>query len=153
MSVLDLKVPPPLVALIAAGLMWLLGNYIETPVIDVPYKSTLCYLLVGVGLLIDVFAIGQFRRAKTTVNPLRPSKATSLVNAGIYQYTRNPMYLGNFMFLLAWLAWLGTPYALLGLVFYVVYMNQFQIKPEEKALLGLFGDQYAAFCADVRRWI
>tara|TARA_R110002111_G_scaffold27913_3_gene59818 strand:- start:23485 stop:23946 length:462 start_codon:yes stop_codon:yes gene_type:complete len=153
MSVLDLKVPPPLVALIAAGLMWLLGNYIETPVIDVPYKSTLCYLLVGVGLLIDVFAIRQFRRAKTTVNPLRPSNATSLVNAGIYQYTRNPMYLGNFMFLLVWLVWLGTPYALLGLVFYVVYMNQFQIKPEEKALLVLFGDQYAAFCADVRRWI
>ncbi len=153
MSVLDLKVPPPLVALIAAGLMWLLGNYIETTVIDVPYKSTLCYLLVGVGLLIDVFAIRQFRRAKTTVNPLRPSNATSLVNAGIYQYTRNPMYLGNFMFLLVWLVWLGTPYALLGLVFYVVYMNQFQIKPEEKALLVLFGDQYAAFCADVRRWI
>jgi len=63
------------------------------------------------------------------------------------------MYLGNFMFLLVWLVWLGTPYALLGLVFYVVYMNQFQIKPEEKALLVLFGDQYAAFCADVRRWI
>jgi|GEM_PF-4461649 len=64
MSVLDLKVPPPLVALIAAGLMWLLGNYIETPVIDVPYKSTLCYLLVGVGLLIDVFAIRQFGERK-----------------------------------------------------------------------------------------
>lgn len=153
MSVLALKVPPPVVALIAAGLMWLLGYYIETPVIELPYKLTLCYVFVSMGLLIDFFAIGQFRQAKTTVNPLRPSNATSLVNAGIYQYTRNPMYLGNFMFLLAWLVWLGTPYGLLALVFYVVYMNQFQIKPEEKALLALFGDQYAAFCAGVRRWI
>lgn len=133
--------------------MWLLSYYIETPVIELPYKLTLCYLFVSMGLLIDFFAIWQFRQAKTTVNPLKPSKATSLVNAGIYQYTRNPMYLGNFMFLLVWLIWLGSLYGLLGLVFYVVYMNHFQIKPEEKALLVLFGDQYAAFCASVRRWI
>lgn len=133
--------------------MWLLGYYTETPVIELPYKLTLCYVFVSMGLLIDFFAIWQFRQAKTTVNPLKPSKATSLVNAGIYQYTRNPMYLGNFMFLLVWLIWLGSPYGLLGLVFYVVYMNHFQIKPEEKALLVLFGDQYAAFCASVRRWI
>jgi protein-S-isoprenylcysteine O-methyltransferase Ste14 len=32
-------------------------------------------------------------------------------------------------------------------------MNQFQIKPEERALASIFGDDFKAYCAEVRRWI
>ncbi|MBQ0721815.1 MAG: isoprenylcysteine carboxylmethyltransferase family protein [Gammaproteobacteria bacterium] len=152
-SFLELKILPPVVALIAAGLMWLLSHYIEMPVVDFQYKLAICSLWVGLGLGVDFLAIWQFRRSKTTVNPLRPNNATSLVNAGIYQYTRNPMYLGNFMFLTAWLIWLGSPVNLVGLIFYVSYINQFQIKPEERALISLFGDSYSRYRKSVRRWI
>tara|TARA_R110002074_G_scaffold373069_3_gene548855 strand:+ start:8560 stop:9024 length:465 start_codon:yes stop_codon:yes gene_type:complete len=152
-SFLELKILPPVVALIAAGLMWLLSHYIEMPVVDFQYKLAICALWVGLGLGVDFLAIWQFWRSKTTVNPLRPNNTTSLVSAGIYQYTRNPMYLGNFIFLTAWLIWLGSPLNLLGLIFYVSYINQFQIKPEERALLSLFGDSYNRYCKSVRRWI
>ncbi|MDX2424716.1 MAG: isoprenylcysteine carboxylmethyltransferase family protein [Cycloclasticus sp.] len=152
-SFLELKILPPVVALIAVGLMWLLSHYIEMPVVNFQYKLAICAFWVGLGLGVDFLAIWQFRRLKTTVNPLRPNNATSLVSAGIYQYTRNPMYLGNFMFLTAWLIWLGSPLNLVCLIFYVSYINQFQIKPEERALLSLFGDSYSRYRKSVRRWI
>ncbi|MEO1889775.1 MAG: isoprenylcysteine carboxylmethyltransferase family protein [Cycloclasticus sp.] len=152
-SWLELKILPPVVALLAAGLMWLLSNKLGIASFDVPYKTVLCSLLVGLGLVVDFSALWRFRQAKTTVNPVRPKNASALVTSGIYQYTRNPMYVGNFIFLTAYLIWLGSPYNAVCLVLYVLYMNKFQIKPEERVLRNMFGDEYAAFCRNVRRWI
>ena len=47
-----------------------------------------------VGIITAVAGIVEFSRHKTTVNPLHPEKTTSLVSTGIFQFTRNPMYLG-----------------------------------------------------------
>ena len=152
-SWLELKIPPPVVALIAAGLMWFLSSKIGVASVDVPYKTVLCSLLVGLGLVVDFSALWRFRQAKTTVNPVRPKNSSALVTTGIYQYTRNPMYVGNFIFLTAYLIWLGSPYNVFCLALYVLYMNKFQIKPEERVLLGMFDGEYADFCANVRRWV
>ena len=153
MSTLALKVPPPLVALIAAAGMWMLNENMAFGRIDVTYKTLLCYLLVAIGLIVDFLAVWQFRRLKTTVNPLKPSKASTLATTGIYQFSRNPMYLGNLIFLSAWLIWLGLPFNVVFLAVYVSYMNRFQIKVEERILEGLFGADYNAYCAHVRRWV
>jgi len=150
---LERKVPPPIVALVVAWLMWVLAREAGVQNYEVPYKSMVCAVLVMVGLIVDFSALWLFVKAKTTVNPITPNKASSLVTTGIYRYTRNPMYMGNFIFLLAWLVWMGSAYGVIGLILYVVYMNQFQIKPEESALLNLFGKQYSQFCSQVRRWI
>jgi protein-S-isoprenylcysteine O-methyltransferase Ste14 len=150
---LERKVPPPIVALVVAWLMWVLAREVGLQNYEVPYKSMICAVLVMLGLIVDFSALWLFAKAKTTVNPISPSKATSLVTTGVYRYTRNPMYMGNFIFLLAWLIWMGSAYGVIGLILYVVYMNQFQIKPEESVLLNLFGKQYSQFCSQVRRWI
>jgi len=56
--------------------------------------------------------------------------------------------------LLAWGLYLADASALvLGPVGYVLYLNRFQIGPEERVLLGLFGDEYRAYMARVRRWL
>jgi len=150
---LERKVPPPVVAIIAAGVMWLLASEVVVSSYEVPNKVAICSVLAALGFLVDFAALWLFMKAKTTVNPIKPNKASSLVTGGIYRYTRNPMYIGNFIFLLAWLAWLGSAYGFIGLILYVVYMNQFQIKPEERALLSLFGNEYSLFCSNVRRWV
>lgn len=95
----------------------------------------------------------RFRRANTTVNPLKPQAASSLVTAGIYRYTRNPMYLGLLFLLVAWAVLLSSPFALLGPVAFVTYISRFQIVPEERVLAALFGAEYAAYQAGVRRWL
>ena len=153
LSWLELKILPPIVALIAAGLMWLVSNKLGVASFDIPYKKVGCGSLVVLGLAVDFSALWRFRQAKTTVNPIRPNNASALVTSGIYQYTRNPMYVGNFIFLSAYLLWLGSPYNVVALALYVLYMNHFQIRPEERVLQNMFGDEYTAFCSKVRRWI
>jgi len=90
---------------------------------------------------------------ETTVNPMRPDSTSSLVVSGIYKYTRNPMYLGFLLVLVGWAIFLSNLAAFALLPAFVVYMNHFQIGPEERALGSLFAQEYQAYHARVRRWI
>jgi protein-S-isoprenylcysteine O-methyltransferase Ste14 len=150
---LELKVPPPLVALILGAAMWALSEVI--PVLGT--RGLLTHVAAGAialaGGAFSLAGILSFRRAQTTVNPLKPENASSLVTGGVYRFTRNPMYVGLLFVLVAWAVFLVNPWTLLGPVLFVAYMNRFQIKPEERALVTLFGEQYAAYAAKVRRWL
>ncbi len=96
----------------------------------------------------------SFRQAKTTVNPVQPTQASTLVVSGIYRFSRNPMYLGFLFLLLSWAAFLANiPALLLGPPLFAGYMNKFQILPEEKILCSLFGDDFEIYKNRVRRWI
>ena len=97
--------------------------------------------------------MASFRRARTTVNPLKPESASALVISGIYRHTRNPMYLGFAIILLGWCVLLGSAWAVLGVAGFVLYIGRFQIRPEERALRELFGAEFDAFCSRVRRWV
>jgi protein-S-isoprenylcysteine O-methyltransferase Ste14 len=153
MNVLELKIPPPIVALVLALLMWL------TPAIaglvQIPYSArVLCaVVLVCVGQGIGIAGMVAFRRARTTVSPVKPSLTSSLVIRGVYRYTRNPMYVGFSLTLLAWAVFLANPLAALWVVMYVLYITRFQIIPEERVLVSLFGAEYEAYKARVRRWV
>ncbi len=84
---------------------------------------------------------------------MKPDTASSVVTAGIYRATRNPMYLGLALALAGWAMYLSNLVALLIVPAFVAYMTQFQIKPEERTLLAKFGPGFAAYMAAVRRWI
>ena len=84
---------------------------------------------------------------------MKPDSTSSLVISGIYKYTRNPMYLGFVLVLLGWAAFLSNLAALALLPAFVLYINRFQIIPEEHVLTSLFPDAYPAYRARVRRWI
>lgn len=105
------------------------------------------------GLTIIAIAIGQFIKAKTTINPMKPDAAEKLVIKGLYRVSRNPMYLGVLLLLLAWAAYLHNVLSLAPPLLFVLTMTLFQIKPEEKALHQKFGADYEAYCRRVRRWI
>jgi protein-S-isoprenylcysteine O-methyltransferase Ste14 len=133
--------------------MWGLSLLVPPlPVAAVP-KATLAILIALTGVAFDLAGLISFRRAKTTINPLKPQRTSSLVARGIYRYTRNPMYVGMAFLLTAWAAWLAQPLALLGPVAFVLYINRFQIAPEERVLGTIFGEEFAAYKARVRRWL
>ncbi len=84
---------------------------------------------------------------------MKPEAASSLVVTGIYKVTRNPMYVGLSFLLLAWAVFLWSAWALLGPLVFLAYIFRFQIAPEERALATLFGADYSAYKARVRRWL
>ena len=87
------------------------------------------------------------------MNPIKASAASSLVTGGVYRFTRNPMYLGLSITLMGWAVFLSNPLALLAVPLFVLYMEKFQINPEERVLSSLFGAEYAAYEEKVRRWL
>jgi protein-S-isoprenylcysteine O-methyltransferase Ste14 len=153
MRALELKIPPPLVALLIAAAMWVIS--LATPLVDLPVHIRLVtgIAIALAGVATAILGVAAFRRAKTTVNPLKPETSSSLVTTGIYRFTRNPMYVGLALVLLAWAMFLSSPWGLLGPLVFALYMNRFQIMPEEKILLGMFGTAYSAYQSKVRRWL
>jgi protein-S-isoprenylcysteine O-methyltransferase Ste14 len=150
---LDLKIPPPIVTLLVAAAMWAVARTsagMEMPTL-VRVGAALACAIAGVG--IAMAGVIGFRRAGTTVNPKKPNAASSLVTGGVYRFTRNPMYLGLCLVLLAWALFLSSPLAFLGPVLFILYINRFQVAPEETALSAIFGEAFADYKAKVRRWI
>ena len=150
---LELKVPPPIVALVLALLMWLTPAIVGLVPIPYPARMLCAVVLVCIGQGISIAGMVAFRRAKTTMNPVKASLASSLVVQGVYRYTRNPMYVGLLLTLLAWAVFLANPFAALWVVLYVLYITRFQIIPEERVLASLFGAEYAAYKGRARRWV
>jgi len=153
MKSLELKIPPPAVALLFAAPMWALSRV--TPLLQVPsgirQLLALAIALMGVGF--SVAGVISIRRAKTTLNPTKPQMTTELVRSGIYRVTRNPMYFGLLLILVAFAIFLSSAWALIGPAAYFLYIGRFQIAPEERALAALFGAEYAAYLSRVRRWL
>lgn len=149
MDWLEHRIPPPLVAIITGLLMWLAVR----PITEPGSRLWLTLLVALAGVAVCLAGVASFRRARTTVNPLKPESASSLVVVGIYRHTRNPMYLGFAIVLLGWCVFLGSALAVLGVAVFVLYIGRFQIRPEERALRDLFGAEFDAFCGRVRRWV
>lgn len=153
MSKLELKAPPLLLVVLFALLMWLVSRWLPDIDVQFPVRFGACLLLSIVGILVVLAGVIEFRKARTTVNPVRPETSTTLVTSGIYRVTRNPMYLGFLLILIGWGLLLANLFSLLLVLVFVAYMNRFQIEPEEKILASLFGAEFAAYKQRVRRWL
>ncbi len=150
---MKLLVPPPLVALTGAAIMWAVSNYLGGWHVAFPLQAIVAYALMAIGLALDGVSVFAFVKAKTTVTPLAPEKTSRLVSGGLYRFTRNPMYLGMLLILTGIAVLLGAPANILVLAGFVAYITHFQIKPEEERLEAMFGDEYRAYKRSVRRWL
>jgi protein-S-isoprenylcysteine O-methyltransferase Ste14 len=152
MNALELKIPPPLVLLIFAIAMWFAAPLTQSLPIALNARIAMAVLLVVVGESISIAGIIRFRRAQTTINPMKAGNASSLVTDGVYQFTRNPMYAGMVLSLVGWAVYLASPITLLFVPLFVLYINRFQIAPEERVLTSIFGGDYVDYINRVRRW-
>src|SRR5687768_11909847 len=133
--------------------MALSARAVPAVALSIPSQEFIALGLALLGATISILGVLSFRRAGTTVNPLKPGAASSLVRSGVYRVTRNPMYLGFLMLLLGWGIYLSNALALLFVPMFVVYMNKFQIEPEERALTARFGQEFVVYSMRVRRWL
>jgi protein-S-isoprenylcysteine O-methyltransferase Ste14 len=150
---LDLKIPPLAVGLVVGACMWVMTWAWPEYGFDIPRRILMAQMVAAAGFVVAAWGVVAFRRAGTTVNPMKPESSSSLVVSGIYAFTRNPMYLGFLLALFAWAIYLSHPAAFLILPLFVWYMNRFQIEPEERALASLFGPAFKAYASRVRRWL
>ncbi|MGF1716266.1 isoprenylcysteine carboxylmethyltransferase family protein [Photobacterium chitinilyticum] len=147
-----LKLPPPALLLITIGGMYLLSIYWPIWTFSFWGQSMMALVCCLCGTLVGLAGIVSFAKVRTTVNPHNPHKASSLVTSGIYRFSRNPMYLGLVLLLIAAFLYLSTFSSLVMIPLFIFYMNNFQIGPEEDVLEALFGDEYRQYCEQVRRW-
>lgn len=149
---LKLKVPPAVVFLICIGMMWALDQQIpEWFVIDL--GKLLPRGILALGVLIGLVGVLQFARNSTSVDPHHPEKASVLVTSGVYRFSRNPMYLAMLLILLGGFIKFGEPTGLVIPIFYLWYMNRFQIQSEEEMMEEKFGEEFREYKKSVRRWI
>jgi protein-S-isoprenylcysteine O-methyltransferase Ste14 len=137
--------------LIFAALIYFSSEW--SPSIVFRGQNLISLFLMTVGFIVLLIAISAFIKLKTTINPLKPEAASSLVTTGIFRISRNPMYLGMLLLIIS--LWIKTG-AVLGFILvagFIAYLNYFQILPEEQAMKGLFSDKYKTYCQQVRRWL
>ena len=150
---LELKIPPVALVILFAFAMWLVAWISPGAGIQIPGREWVTLVILIVGFALIIAGASAFISAKTTVNPMTPELATSIVSSGIYKLSRNPMYVGLFIMLAAWAIFLGNTLSALLLPPFILCMNRFQIIPEENTLLTKFGDEYTRYLKSVRRWI
>lgn len=146
-------IPPP-VALGLFGLAaWWVAGSLPALAFDFMLRLPLSWSLAGLGALFLLTGIGTIMLSGTTVNPLTPGKAARLVTHGVYSISRNPIYVGDVLLLAAWGFRLGNYAALAFPPLLVLWLDRFQIAPEEKALAAKFGAGFDEYRRKVRRWI
>lgn len=153
MSPLTLKVPPPIAAAIVAGIMRLISSATVTLASPTTVRISVVAFIAIAATGFSLAGAIALRQAKTTINPTKPENASSLVVSGVYRITRNPMYVGLLLMLVAWCILLSAPWAIAGPVVFFLYIGKFQIEPEEQVMSQKFGADYLAYKVRVRRWL
>jgi protein-S-isoprenylcysteine O-methyltransferase Ste14 len=143
---------PPILYLLtlvlAYGLQWL---WPLPTLIGPPINSLLGWPLLLLGICLGLAAIVRFRSVGTPVDPT--TRATVLATRGIYQWTRNPMYLGATLALFG--LGLATSWTWLVVLCLILPMalTKLAIQREEAYLDQRFGEPYQAYKSAVRRWL
>ncbi len=146
-----MKIPPLAQLAVCFAIAGGLATYM--PIFSFHAPSWLVAIEIIAGTAFLVAAIMSFIRHKTTVNPQSPSDTTSLVTSGVFSISRNPMYVGMLLLLLAFVLWLGEVSAFFAVIIFFVSLDQFQIRSEEQSLREKFGEAYTEYAKRVPRWL
>lgn len=146
-------IPPVALLLSLAGVAFLTDRLVPWRVEAGRAPVLAAGIIAAVGIAVALLGVIEFRRARTTVDPMHPTRASAIVSTGVFRRTRNPMYVGFALLLLAWCAWLANPLALASWLAFVAYLDRVQIPAEEQALRERFGEAFTEYAARTRRWL
>ena len=153
MNFLELKVPPVAQVIVTAAAMAGVSKVVPALKFSLKGSAAVAVGLGAIGVGSAILGVTQFKKAQTTPNPQALEKVSSLVTSGVYQYSRNPMYVGLVLVLFSWALYLSHFLAFVLLPIFILYMTRFQIQPEERMLAQKFGKAYQVYKAKVRRWV
>lgn len=148
-----LRIPPPGLTLLCLFGLALFRWILPSLVFSFSGQIFVSAVLVVFGITIGLIAIRRFYQVDTTVLPDEMDSSSALVTGGIFQISRNPMYLGMAAVVAGVGVGLGTWVVLPILGLFVIWITEKQIKPEEKALIRIFGREFEEYKTKVRRWI
>ena len=150
---MKLLIPPPIQALLSAIMMCFISRYFTHANFSLNGINIFALIFLIIAAIIIILSMYKFKKIKTTISPLRPNKTSSLVKSGIYEYTRNPMYLGLLLMLFSTALFLKNLISFLIIPLFILFITKNQILPEEEALENIFGEEYKNYKKKVRRWI
>jgi len=152
-GILSLKIIPIVQLFISAVAMLVIELLIPFGYFEFTWRLHLSAVIVVFGLVLVLAGGRAFFKANTTVNPISPENSSILVTSDVYRFSRNPMYLGFLIVLLAWGLFLGSLPSFIMLPIFYWYITKTQICFEEQILEKKFGDSYRMYMSKVRRWI
>ena len=152
----SVRVPPPAIFIVVFFIgLWLEGALYRIRILDTDDTSVPLVIaglvLVTCGVLFALWGVRTFKRHKTAVMPYKAAR--TLVSAGPYRYTRNPMYLGMTLAFLGFAVALNAMWPIILLPMALVVLFHLVIRKEEEHLWRSFGDDYVEYRSRVRRWI
>ena len=145
-------VPAPVIFLLFLALGFVLNWAFPSPSLmdTLGARAAGLFVICG-GLLVGFGALRQMRRAQTSPNPHKPANA--LVEAGVFQYTRNPLYLSMLIIYVGIAICVNVLWLVLLFPFLIWSVQNWVVKPEEFYLERRFGDAYSQYKKRVRRWV
>lgn len=147
------RIPPVMLCVICGVVCWAAALLLPSLTLRAPILNAVGWLFLLLGISILAASVTAFLRARTTVNPISPDKATKLVTGGLYRFSRNPMYLAMLTMLLGAAGIIGNVASFLGPILFMASITLLQIRPEETALKAVFGEEYSIYQSRVRRWL
>jgi protein-S-isoprenylcysteine O-methyltransferase Ste14 len=144
-------VPPPVIFLAAFLIGLAIDRALPLRIVPAAAGAVLGAVLAAASLALAAWAFATFRRAGTTLHVWHP--ASTLVTAGPYRFTRNPIYLSLTLLYLGLGLWLDRVWTLALLPVAVVALTYGVVRREEAHLARRFGGAYRAYRARVRRWL
>ena len=148
---LKLKVPPQILTVV-----FIFSNYFSTYFFysfQFKYQELISLLIFILGLIFIILASRLYYKFNTSINPLKPYNCSFLITNDVYSISRNPIYLGYFLFFSSSSIYFGTLFCFIIIYPYILYINYFQIEAEEEALQDLFGYHYDIYKRKVSKWI
>ncbi len=145
------KILPPVYFLLTVVMMAVLNYFAPIKEILPPAVAYSGVIFIIFGFIILVWSAVLFGKAGTEIKPFEES--THMVTKGMYQFTRNPMYLGMVSVLLGIAFLFGTLTPFIPIPIFIWLIQTIFISHEENALEGTFGDEYKEYKEKVRRWL
>ena len=145
-------VPPPAPYVLALlGGWWLDRHVLPLPWDDGVVSRALGWAWLAIGLILFAWTLWTFHRHRTTVNPY--ASASALCIDGPFRYSRNPIYLGDWLILIGIALLMNTFWPLVFAPLIWLTLRFGVIRYEEAHLEAKFGNAYRDYKTRVRRWI
>jgi len=142
---------PPHLFLLCLIAMFLLHSWM--PIAGAPRCSTLPLgIVLGIsGMVCAVWGSRRFRRAQTNIHTFNTPQV--LVRDGLFEFSRNPMYVGFALALVGtWIA-LGTLSPGIPVATFILVTDLWYIPFEERVMATTFGAEYEDYRKTTRRWL
>jgi len=142
---------PPTWMLIAIIAMLILNFILPLSRIVPPLWNLIGLIFLASGMILNLIADNVFKQARTTVKPYQES--SSLVTNGVFQISRNPMYLGMVLILMGIAFLLRSLSPFLMIILFAILIDRTYVRVEEQMLAEKFGAKWQAYKASTKRWL